>query len=135
MKGQAAIEYLGLIGFLLLISIPLVIQAQQSATELQESTDQLKVSNMMDTVEEAMTLVYGQGEPARIRFTVDVPPGVTNATVENQIVIVRFEGDQGASDYIRTFPFNVTGTLPTERGRHTMVAEAVGRTNVTIYEQ
>ncbi len=131
-QGQAAIEYLALIGFLLLISAPLLIEAQQSTIGLQESTDQLKVVNMLDTIEEASMLVYAQGEPARITFQVEVPNGVVNTTIENQYAVVQYEGMRGRTDFVRTFPFNVSGELPEDPGRYRLVAEAEGRTNVTI---
>lgn len=134
-KGQAAIEYLALIGFILVVATPLLLQAQQSASGLQESTNQLKAATMLDTVEEAATLVYSQGEPAQITFDVEVPRGVLLEEVKNQHIRVRVDGKNGASDYIRTLSFNVTGSLPTSQGRHVLVAEAVGRTNVTIYEK
>ncbi len=134
-EGQAAIEYMALIGFLLVLSAPLLVEAQRSTIGLQDSTDQLQVVNMLDTVEEAAILVYAQGEPERISFEVDIPRGVTNTTVKRQYIRVRFQGRDGPSDYIRTFPFNVTGDIPESTGRYTLAAEAEGRTNVTIQVQ
>lgn len=134
-QGQAAIEYLALIGFLLLISAPLVIEAQRSTVGLQESTDQLRVVSMLDMVEDASMLVYAQGEPARITFDVTVPQGVNETVIEETYAVVTYVGTSGPTDYVRTFPFNVSGDLPDQAGQHVLVAEAEGRTNVTIQPQ
>lgn len=134
-SGQAAIEYLALIGFVLLLSAPLLLQAQESTGALETSTDRLTAVNALDTTEDAARLVYSQGEPAKVTFDIELPRGVVEQNVTGQYIRLRLEQRGQETDLIRVVPFNVTGDLPTERGQHTMVAEAVGRTNVSISEK
>lgn len=134
-RGQAAIEYLALVGFILLLTGPLLIEAQRSANGLQDSTRQLQVNNLLNSVEEAATLVYSGGEPTRVTFEVTVPDDVTQTNVTQNYVHVRLQGREGPQEYYRLLPFNVTGSIPVEQGRYAMVAEAVGRTNVSITQK
>lgn len=129
--GQVAIEYLILVGFVLLVSAPLWVQVQQASFDIQRTTTDMQAREAMDSIGEAARLVYAQGEPAKVTFRARFPKGVSEANVSGNVVRMRVDDE----DYVELFDFNVSGDLPDSRGSHKLVAEAVGRTNVTIREE
>ncbi|MFB6166852.1 MAG: hypothetical protein ABEJ62_01160 [Candidatus Nanohaloarchaea archaeon] len=134
-KGQAAIEYLAIVGLVLLFATPLLIRAQTSAGDLRRTADMVAASNALDTVSQAASFVYSQGEPARITFRVSVPSGVNLSNVTGNYIHFQMDGSHGGGDLYEILEFNVTGDIPPDRGVYTMVAEAVGENNVSIHEK
>lgn len=130
-RGQAAVEYLILIGFVLLASSPMFVQVQQSSLQIEDATNQLRAQDALDTMGEAAGLVHSQGEPARVTFEANFPSSIESVNVTRNYIRMRVRGE----DYIEFVEFNVTGDLPMSQGYHTLVAEAVGRTNVSIHEK
>lgn len=134
-RGQAAIEYLALIGIVLLFATPLVLQTQTSAADLQATTDIVMARNAMDTVADGARFVFAQGEPSTITFDIQLPRGVVFANVTDNYIRLRMDTVQGGTDLFEFFAFNVSGAFPTAQGRHTIVVAAAGQRNVTINEE
>ncbi len=131
-RGQAAIEYLALIGIVLLFATPLVVRTQTAAADLQFTADMIEARNALDTVGEGSRFVFAQGEPSSITFDITLPRGVEHTNVTANYVHIRMDGAHGDSDLYEFFDFNVSGSIPSEQGRHTIVAKAVGQRNVSI---
>lgn len=122
--GQAAIEYLTVIGIALLVSTPLIIQTQQSSIEVQSAFNDGLVQNALNAVEEAASLVNSQGDPARVTFRIRLPSGINQTNVSDQFLYIQRRTPNGYTDFYNTLEFNVSGDLPEDPGVHRMVAEA-----------
>lgn len=131
-RGQAAIEYVALIGIVLLFATPIVLRTQVAAADLQRTADVVEARNALDTIGEGARFVSAQGEPSTITFDVTLPRGIEATNVTGNYVHLRIDVGQGASDLYEFFDFNISGSIPAEQGRHTLVATAVGQRNVTI---
>ncbi len=123
-RGQVALEYIAIIGLALLISTPLVIEAQESSQSLRDSFNNGLAKNALNNIEEAASLVNSQGPPAKTTFTIRLPPGVSQTNVTDQYFHIRREVGAGSTDFYNSVEFNVNGSIPTGAGVHTMVAEA-----------
>lgn len=132
MKGQAAIEYLAIIGFVLLFATPILVQSQTAASDLRFAADTVSARNALTTTAEAARFVFSQGEPARVTFAITVPRGVRHTNVSGNALHVKMDEAHGNDDLYTFLEFNVTGSIPAEQGRYQMVAEAVSDTNVSI---
>ena len=131
-RGQAAVEYLAIVGIVLLLAAPVLIDAQQSAGELQRASDVVVARTALDNAAEAARLVYSQGDPAQVTFTVTMPGNVIQSNVTDQYLHLRLRSPAGPIDLLSTLDFNVSGSIPTSRGQHALVAKAVNQTNVSI---
>lgn len=123
-QGQAAIEYLTVIGIALLISTPLIIQTQRTTVEVRSAFNDGLVQNALNNVEEAAGLVNSQGDPARVTFTIRLPPGINQTNVSGQFLYIQRRTANGYTDFYNPLDFNVSGTLPNTSGVHSVVAEA-----------
>lgn len=123
-KGQAALEYIAIVGLALLIATPLIIQAQESSQDIQQSFQNGLAKNALNNIEEAASLVYSQGPPARVTFSIRLPEGINRTNVSGSFIHIRRDLGPGQTDFVNTLDFNVTGEIPTTAGVHEMVAEA-----------
>ncbi|MFB6294175.1 MAG: hypothetical protein ABEI97_00285 [Candidatus Nanohaloarchaea archaeon] len=123
-SGQVALEYIAIVGLALLIATPLIIEAQKSSQDLQQSFRSGLAKNALNNVEEAASLVHSQGPPAKTTFTIRLPDGITQTNVTDQYLHIRRDIGGAETDFYNTLDFNVTGDLPERSGVHTMVAEA-----------
>ncbi|MFB6294740.1 MAG: hypothetical protein ABEI97_03195 [Candidatus Nanohaloarchaea archaeon] len=123
-RGQVALEYIAIIGIALLISTPLIIQAQESSQSLRDSFQNGLAKNALNNIEEAASLVHSQGPPAKTTFTIRLPPGITQTNVTDRYFHIRRDIGAAETDFYNTVDFNVTGDIPANAGVHTMVAEA-----------
>ncbi|MDY6774427.1 MAG: hypothetical protein SVS85_04465 [Candidatus Nanohaloarchaea archaeon] len=123
-KGQVSLEYMAIIGLALLIGTPLVIQAQKSSQDLQQSFRNGLAKSALNSMEEAARLVHSQGPPARVTFRVRLPAGIMQTNVTDNYLHIRRDVGAGSTDFYNTVEFNVTGEIPENSGTHRMVAEA-----------
>ena len=84
-KGQASIETITLLGFIILFSIPLIVLVSTLNTE-ESSILQAKASTRL--LADTANSVYIQGMNAQKVISVAIPPGLTNVTIEEDFEIV-----------------------------------------------
>lgn len=122
--GQAAIEYLAMMGIALLLTAPVVIEVQQASMDLQHSYQHAQTKDTLNNIEEAATLVNAQGTPAQVTFRVQIPSNVVHTNVTGQYLHIRREIGGQPHDMYNVLEFNVSGTIPTDRGVYAMTAKA-----------
>lgn len=132
-QGQAALEYLMILGIALLIAAPIILQVQQSSFLLRDSFQNGLVRNSLNNIEEAAALVNSQGEPAKVTFRIRLPDRLVQTNVtDNYVYVERRIGGGKTAEFYSVLDFNVSGEIPVEEGIHVMVAEAEpGYVNIT----
>lgn len=119
MKGQAALEYMFLLGILLaFLGGVLVYSSQTSILSLRstQSAEAVKV------VANAADRIYKTGG-GNITVTVDIPSGVANQSVANKGIKLTLKIGGSTGDAFASTSGNVTGNLPTEQGRYKIAVE------------
>lgn len=124
--GQAAIEYMTIFGIALLLSTPFIIKAQSSIVELKTGSSSLAVQNSLNDIETAVEMVDATGNQSVISLTVRIPRNLNSTEVREKSVFITLNTAGGSSDYFRTFDTNLTGTLPSNSGRHKIQANSLG---------
>ncbi|MCX8196897.1 MAG: hypothetical protein N3G80_01095 [Candidatus Micrarchaeota archaeon] len=115
MKGQAASEYLVMIGFALAFIVPLALlflsfsHSERGKNSI--SAAQVAASTIADEAGE----IFLQGEGARKTIVVNYPDGITNAKLENGLVVLRIEADGRTMDIVASTFANVSGNLSGKR--------------------
>lgn len=122
--GQAAIEYLAMVGIALLLTAPLVIEVQQASMDLQQSYQHAQTKNALNNIEEAATLVNAQGKPAQVTFRIQLPSNILQTNVTDQYLHIRRKIRGKPHDTYNILDFNVSGTIPETKGVYAMTAKA-----------
>jgi len=117
-------EYLIIMGIALLFASPLILQAQQALVDVRDTGKASTMSQSLDAIEEGASLVYAQGSPAKVSFSVRIPEGVSKSNVTGQYLLYELERSDGRTTYTRSLGFDVQGKLPEQEGRYIIVTRA-----------
>ncbi|MCD6477476.1 MAG: hypothetical protein J7K87_00545 [Candidatus Aenigmarchaeota archaeon] len=124
MKGQAAVEYMIIIGIAIAILTPLFVIIDSYTYESKQDLRTKALEDGLDSIAESANMVYFQGYPARISVTVYIPQGVILTNVTGDFIRVRLESKNGYNDVISVTDAPVNGTLPTSSGTYKVTVSA-----------
>ncbi|MDD5086369.1 MAG: hypothetical protein PHV16_01325 [Candidatus Nanoarchaeia archaeon] len=122
--AQVSMEYLIIVGFVLIITTPLIIIFYQhtATTNYQIITSQADkiVKKIVDNSE----AVYYLGEPSKTRIKVYMPENVESIVMEDYEVCFKIKTKSGISDISQTSSVNISGDISTSPGIHYITIEA-----------
>ncbi len=113
-----------IMGFVSLMVVPLVVIY---FTSVQDSGDEIngrQALNIARKVADAAESVYYLGEPSQTTLKVMIPPNIQSAVVNNTEIMFRMKTKSGVSDLVQVSSVNLTGSLPSSNGMHTITVKA-----------
>ncbi|MEK6840109.1 MAG: hypothetical protein AABX72_04140 [Nanoarchaeota archaeon] len=128
-RGQAAIEYVILVGTLMVFLIPVVYYA------LNESSYRVKmnqIDNAVKRVAKVADVVYALGPGAQDVVVVTIPYGVLSSGVGNYSINLKVSALGGNSDYGFKTVGNVTGSLPILPGTYRILIKHLADNVVNV---
>jgi uncharacterized protein (UPF0333 family) len=128
-KGQASMEYMVLIGALLVILIPLFYYA------ISTSSNQINLRQAEDTVgilAQAADEVYALSKGTKKFVWVNIPGGVQSSQVVSKEIVLTISVFQGTSEVLAVTRANVTGEVPIQKGRYKMSLEHLNSSTVLV---
>lgn len=132
MRGQAAFEYLMLFSIALVILAFLTSYASETTST---GMEEISVSNAVIAVKkiaEASDIVYTQGKPSQITFTIYIPSGVTSVEFVNRTVMLRMNSTSGANDIFATSKAPLQGNISAVSGsKRIRIRAEVNYVNIT----
>ena len=130
-KSQIAIEYLAIIGFVIImitvIASLTLLYSQQTQGEIAAQQIDRIAKKVVDSAES----VYFLGAPTRKTITATFPDQIRNITIKNNEIefIIQYGSQRSSIAYASTVPMN--GSMQPTPGLKTIVIEA-GSDKVTI---
>ena len=124
-SGQAAIEYLSIVGIALLLLTPIILVAQQHIKDLNNDTRMMLAMEAKNKIAAASDIVHAQGPPSTMTITIQLPAGLMRAIVGNQMILIEVPSAEGSSDLVSMFDYNVTGNISISAGSHKIRIEAM----------
>jgi len=124
-EAQVSVEYMMIIGFATVITIPLIIIYY---TFTQESGDEIASTQIIQVakkVVDAAESVYYLGEPSQTTLRVNIPNNVILANLSNYEVVFRLKTKSGEVDIVQSSTVNITGSLPTNKSTYLITVKAV----------
>lgn len=121
-RGQAAFEYLILVGVLLVILMALFYYVSNY------SSQNLKMEQAEDTVQTLAKVsesMYALGPGNRDFVWVNIPGSVSEIRIGDNEIMLRIFIFGDYSDFYARTNANVTGTLPTQKGRYKILVETL----------
>lgn len=125
-KAQVAMEYMILVGFLVVITIPLILvyNTQYKGTNIQiisNQADQIG-QKIVDTAES----VYYLGQPSKTTLKVYMPQQIENVVVGNNEITFRVIVNNGIDEVVKMSSVPINGTLKATSGMHYITVQSVG---------
>ena len=123
-KGQVSIEYLVVLGFLMLFIVPLLVLYSQTQKDTQDQLNEAQARRVGNLLRDAAERVYFAGDPAQETLQVYLPDKIESITLSNTSIVYTIRGGARMYDlYIPSIaPLN--GTLLTNKGVHVVTVRA-----------
>ncbi|MBI4438967.1 hypothetical protein HY640_03490 [Candidatus Woesearchaeota archaeon] len=126
MKAQVSTEYMIVLGFALLLTIPgIIIFFSQSGRNV-EQINSLQAKQIASRIVDNAEKVYYLGKPSSTTIKVVMPRGVESISVLNRAVVIRISGSGGSSDIVEVSSVNLTGVLAASGGVRQIRIESIG---------
>lgn len=130
-KAQAAVEYMMIIGIVLVILTPIVSYSYQyNETSVRTGQAMLAVSKLTSAADS----LYAQGPGAKTTMDIFLPPGyLEQSFVSENTMDIKISTPSGINDIVKITKANLTGSLPKEPGykRIILVTLESGQVNIT----
>jgi len=120
MKAQVAIEYLIIVSVAIIVLLPLIIYANEMIRNYNEETKISLAKNAVKKLGESADWVYSQGQPAKLTTEVYFPEGITQASLENNTILLRMKILSGISDIYYSTISPLNGSIPSNAGYYTI---------------
>ncbi len=127
--GQASVEYVIIVGVLLIITIPFFYYA------FSESNTNIKLNQADDavkTIARAADSVYSFGPGSKQLVYITIPEGVSSSSVTSKTIQMQLSIFGGTSDIYAITKANLTGSIPTSRGTYKLSLEMLSNGIVAI---
>ncbi len=124
-KAQVSVEYAMIMGFIVLITIPLIMIYYDNVASSNEEIVSRQVNQISQKIVDAAETVYYLGEPSQTTLKVHIPAGVTEVTIgQKKEIIFRIRATTGISDIVQVSSVNITGSLPSTQGIYRITLKA-----------
>lgn len=117
-RGQAGIEYVIMIGILLIFLIPIIYY---SLNEANVNIKLTQLENAVRRVVKAADSVHALGPGSSQVVVVTLPKGIQSATIYDKEILLKVSMFGGVSDVHYPSKANLTGTFPTGEGTYNIV--------------
>jgi uncharacterized protein (UPF0333 family) len=125
-RGQVAIEYITILGFILVTTLVMTYLFTQHTGALGDAVVEHQVERVAEKIVDSAEAMYFLGEPSRTKLKLYFPVGILNASVSGQELVFTVQTSQGHDEVVKYSQVNLTGTLPTSPGIHYIQVEAQG---------
>ncbi len=123
-KAQVAMEYIIIVGFVVVITIPLVLlfYDYSGSSNMQINTNQINGvgKKIMDSAES----VYYLGVPSKITLKANFPQSVSSVDIANNELVFKMSTPTGIVDIVLSSSVPIHGSLSNFAGVHIMQIEA-----------
>nr|MBA4405479.1 hypothetical protein [Nanoarchaeum sp.] len=128
-RGQAAFEYMILVGALLVVLIPLFHYVSYY------SSQNVKVEKLEDAVQtlgKTSDALYAFGPGNKDYVMISLPGGITETRVSGTEILIKVNIFGDISDFYYTTKGPVTGSIPAEQGQFEMEIEILENGTIQI---
>ncbi|MBW2992662.1 hypothetical protein KY345_05590 [Candidatus Woesearchaeota archaeon] len=126
MRAQVSMEYMILVGFLVVITIPLILVYN---TQYRGTSQQI-ISNQADQIGQRIVdtaeSIYYLGEPSKTTIKIYMPKQINETLIMNNSIVFYVLYKGGTSEVVKVSDVPIQGTLISSAGMHYITIESVG---------
>jgi hypothetical protein len=134
-RAQVSMEYLFVMGFAVLLLIPLIILYYEQTTRLSDEASNAAASRAVTQIIEAADTVYYLGAPSTRTLVVDFPDNVESIAFNGPSVSLHMLSSHGNYEQVAWSAANLTGVVESFEGPHMLVFRVLSDDRVNITEQ
>lgn len=132
-RAQVSVEFLLVVGMMLLVLTPLWFSMFTSVRQEQEELRISQAKTALSRIVRAADLVYVQGAPASTTIVIYIPAGINSSSLADNETYYRLLFKDIYVDVVEPTRTKLTGQLPTAEGLKTVTirAEVNGYVNIS----
>ena len=124
-EAQISVEYMMLIGFATVITIPLIIIYYTFTQESSDEINSVQILQIAKKIVDAAESVYYLGEPSQSSLRVNIPGNVVSANLSTgKEIVFKIKTKAGEVDIVQSTSVNITGSLPTNKSTYIITLKA-----------
>jgi len=124
--AQVSVEYMVIIGFVTVITIPLIIIYYTFTQQSNEEITSSQISQIAKKIVDAAESVYYIGEPSQTALRINMPDNVILANLSSgKEIVFKIRSGTGEADIVQTALINISGELPTNKGTYIITVKAM----------
>lgn len=123
-KSQISMEYMLIIGFATLMTIPLLIIYYTSYSDSSDSVAASQALQIARKIADASESVYYLGKPSQTILKLNFPDKIYSTNLSNREVVFKVKTQSGIADIAQVSSVNLSGSLPTTQGMHIITVKA-----------
>src|SRR3989344_6125805 len=124
LKSQVSVEYLMIIGFVAIITIPLIIIYYNYTADSSDEIASSQINYIARKIVDAAESVYSLGSPSQTSIKVYIPSQIKGASLDNREVLFNVSTRAGISEIVQVSSVELVGALPITEGIHTITLKA-----------
>jgi len=125
-NAQVSVEYVIIVGFILFITIPLILIFYEHTSSTNDQVITSQVDMIAKKVVDSAKSVYYLGEPSKTRIKVYMPTNIENVTIDNYEVVFKVKTKSGVTDISQPSSVNISGFISVTKGIHYISIESKG---------
>jgi len=115
-EAQISIEYMIIIGFATIVTIPLIIIYYNFTQDSSEEINSVQMIQLAKKIVDAAESVYYLGEPSQTTIKVNIPDNVIGINISSgKEIVFKLKTRAGEVDIVQSTSVNISGSLPTNK--------------------
>ena len=123
-RGQISIEYMFIIGFATIVSIPLLAIYYQYSSQSSDSVTTAQALQVARKIADSSESVYYLGKPSQTTLKMNFPAHIIISNISGREIIFKVKTASGLTDVVQVTSMNLSGSLPTSEGIHIVTLQA-----------
>ena len=123
-KSQVSVEFVSVVGFTMLILIPLIIAYYQNTSESTFRIRGEQVYKVMNEIVDNAEVVYYLGPPSKVTLKAYIPRGIDSIVINGKEIVFRLKFEGKISELSVVSKVNLSGSIDSSPGIHNIVIQA-----------
>ena len=124
LKSQVSVEYMVVMGFAALITLPLLLTYYTYSADSAEYVATSQALQIARKIADSSESVYYLGKPSQTTLKLYFPDGIKSTNLSSREVVFKVKIRQGIAEIVQVSSVNMSGSLPTTQGIHIVTLKA-----------
>ena len=125
-NAQVSMEYVIIVGFILVIMIPLILIFYEHISSTNDQVITSQVDKIAKKVVDSAESVYYLGEPSKTRIKVYMPENVEQVVIHDKEIVFKVKTGSGLTDISQISSVNISGDIAITPGIRYINIESKG---------
>ena len=124
MNAQVSVEYMFIMGFAALMTIPLLLIYHTYTSDSSDTVATSQALQIARKIVDASESVYYLGKPSQTTLKLNFPDSIYSINLSSREVLFKVNTKSGITDVVQVSSVNITGALPKSPGIHIITVKA-----------